>query len=141
MRPLHSIHSWLTDDRLAWQRRLAAYMMVVAGFALVLSLVQSNSRADREREAARNAAAELRDCQARYDSREVLRELVKLTGAAGPTDYSRFPSFARLDPETQAFLNEVAAASNARTGGQGFREQALAKIPLPDCEPLRRAAR
>lgn len=106
---------WLTASSTAWHRRLAAYLLVVAGFALCLQLISANGR---------------QDCLTRRDGREVLRGVVMLVGSDNRADYSTIPSFADLDPATQRFLTDIGSRS---AGGESFRDQALRKIPPIDC--------
>ncbi len=120
-RVLLSVVSWLTHARFAWQRQLAAYLAMVTIFIACVGLVQLNARAD-----------VTRDCRARRDGRQVLRELVVVSTEGGDVDYSAFPSFAELDPATKAFLIEVGQAQSG-AGREEFRDRALAKLPPIVC--------
>lgn len=128
-----SCHYWLTAPSVAWQRRTAAYLVVVVGFAMCLGLIDRNGDQDRRRDALSIQAQLDRDCIARKDGRDVLRAVVMTADAARTVDYRAIPSFANLDPATQQFLLDLADASNARRGGESFVDQALRKIPPIEC--------
>lgn len=131
LRVLRAVRYWLTATSVAWQRRLVAYLLVVAGFGMTLHLIDRNAQADVHREERASAQRLYDDCVARRDGREVLRAVVMVT-SSGPVDYAQFPSFARLDQEVQDFLVEVSSTSG---GGPSFRQRALEKIPPIECPP------
>lgn len=128
-----SCHYWLTAPGVAWQRRTAAYLVVVVGFAMCLGLIDRNGDQDRRRDEVRIQAELDRDCTARKDGRDVLRAVVMTADASRAVDYRAIPAFADLDPATQAFLLQLADASNSRRGGESFQDQALRKIPPIEC--------
>lgn len=118
-RPTAGVVRWLSDTRFAWQRRLAAYLIVVGCFGSCLGLIQRNYRADLAR-----------SCSDRAQGRRVLRGLVITAYTQTPPSYSRIPSFAELDPATQRFLTDLGSSPMGNT--DRLRE-VLGQIPEIRC--------
>lgn len=103
-----------------WSRRHSqtiAYVWLTVLFVGAMSYTQLNYR---------------QDCVDRRDARNAVRGLVILATSQPGIDYSRFPSFAELDTETQTFLLEVQQAQMSGSLSD-FRAQALAALHPIDC--------
>lgn len=76
-------------------------------------------------------------CGQRRDTIIILRQLIELTRATGGAlALTQVPGFDQLTPATQTYLRNLEAASKAsRAAGdpEGFYQQALALLVVPDC--------
>lgn len=120
------------------RRWLAARSLAIAYAAIVLTVAAGFLQADRSKDADQRTAAQL--CETVNDYRTVIGALINvaLEDGSGTLELSTLPSFARLDPDTQAWVRELeGAAAQDTTNGLDARLRRFAKERLTpaECEP------
>jgi hypothetical protein len=101
-----------------------SYVFLVVGFIGCLLLVQNESQNRQEQ-----------TCEERLAGRAVLRAIVVLATDGDGIDLTVIDGFEELDEPTQQFFHNLAALSQSNSGdNSSFRREALAQIPLPDCD-------